>query len=348
MSILSADQIRVNVKVSDKYEAIRLAGQMLVDAGHVEQEYVDKMIERENALSTYMGAGLAIPHGTNEAKGMIKSTGLAVLQIPDGVDFGGDEPAVLVVGIAAQNVQTIQQRGSYTVTIADENGKQIPVEGVNAIDGRDPAAVAEAVASADMVTTAVGVNILKHIAPGIAAGLKLRMERGAAPLHVIACENAIGASTQLKEHVMGHLSLEEQQKAASFAAFPDSAVDRIVPLQHHEDPLAVTVEPFYEWVINRSQIDEVVRVGRSPIRKLSPDDRLVRPALRAWEQGGSFEHLTEVMALALKFDFAEDPEAVKLQSLIADQGARQAFAEVSGLDPDHTLTEKVLKAYNRQ
>lgn len=343
-------------------------------------------------------------------------------------------------------VQTIQQRGSYTVTIADESGKQIPVEGVNAIDGRDPAAVAEAVASADMVTTAVGVNILKHIAPGIAAGLKLRMERGAAPLHVIACENAIGASTQLKEHVMGHLSLEEQQKAASFAAFPDSAVDRIVPLQHHEDPLAVTVEPFYEWVINRSQMfsgsqeiqgvhyvddlipyierklftvntghcsaayagyrkgyatiqeamkdgevaglvtgalqetgsmlvraygfdpaehenyirtimdrfhnpylsDEVVRVGRSPIRKLSPDDRLVRPALRAWEQGGAFEHLTEVMALALKFDFAEDPEAVKLQSLIADQGARQAFAEVSGLDPDHMLTEKVLKAYDHQ
>lgn len=124
MSILSADQIRVNVKVSDKYEAIRLAGQMLVDAGHVEQEYVDKMIERENALSTYMGAGLAIPHGTNEAKGMIKSTGLAVLQIPDGVDFSGDEPAVLVVGIAAQNGEHMDILTSVAMVCSDEDSME--------------------------------------------------------------------------------------------------------------------------------------------------------------------------------------------------------------------------------
>ncbi|GIO34039.1 mannitol-1-phosphate 5-dehydrogenase [Paenibacillus albilobatus] len=342
-------------------------------------------------------------------------------------------------------VRSLQERGSYTVTIADENGEHIPVHGVRAIDGRDLALVAEEVATADLVTTAVGVPILKHIAPGIAAGIKLRMERGGAPLHIIACENAIGASTQLKEHVMGLLSPEEKQQAASIAAFPDSAVDRIVPLQHHEDPLAVTVEPFYEWVINRSQMfpgameiggvhyvddlipyierklftvntghcsaayagyrkgydtiqeamkdeevvglvagalqetgsmlvhaygfdaaeheayirkildrfrnpylrDEVVRVGRSPIRKLSPDDRLVRPALRAWEQGGSTGHLTKVMALALKFDYAEDPEAAQLQSMIAEKGARQAFAEVSGLGADHELTERVMHDYEQ-
>lgn len=124
MSILSAEQIRLNVKVNDKYEAIRLAGQMLVDAGHVDQEYIDKMIERENALSTYMGSGLAIPHGTNEAKGMIKSTGLAVLQIPGGVDFGGDEPAVLVVGIAAQNGEHMEILTSVAMVCSDEDSME--------------------------------------------------------------------------------------------------------------------------------------------------------------------------------------------------------------------------------
>ncbi|MED5017281.1 PTS sugar transporter subunit IIA [Paenibacillus chibensis] len=124
MSILSAEQIRLNVKVNDKYEAIRLAGQMLVDAGHVDQEYIDKMIERENALSTYMGSGLAIPHGTNEAKGMIKSTGLAVLQIPGGVDFGGDEPAVLVVGIAARNGEHMEILTSVAMVCSDEDSME--------------------------------------------------------------------------------------------------------------------------------------------------------------------------------------------------------------------------------
>ncbi|WP_136605611.1 mannitol-1-phosphate 5-dehydrogenase [Paenibacillus dokdonensis] len=342
-------------------------------------------------------------------------------------------------------VQSLQQRGSYEVTIADESRERIPVHGVDAIDGRNSAEVAEAVATADLITTAVGVSILKHIAPGIAAGIRLRMERGGSPFHVIACENAIGASTQLKEHVMNLLSAEEQEKAALLVAFPDSAVDRIVPLQHHEDPLAVTVERFYEWVINRSQMfpdtqeisgvhyvddlipyierklftvntghcsaayagyhigyatiqeamkdeeviglvngalqetgsmlvrdygfdasehedyirkimdrfrnpylsDEVVRVGRSPIRKLSPDDRLIRPAMRILEQGGSTEHLTKVMALALKFDYKEDPEAVKLQSLIAEKGVREAFTEVSGLDASHVLTQRVMFVYEQ-
>ncbi|MFD2329262.1 PTS sugar transporter subunit IIA [Cohnella sp. GCM10020058] len=101
MSILSANKVKLNASVSDKYEAIRLAGQLLVEAGHVEPAYVDSMIERENSLSTYMGGGLAIPHGTSESKGTIKSTGLSIVQLPAGVDFGDGEKAHLVIGIAA-------------------------------------------------------------------------------------------------------------------------------------------------------------------------------------------------------------------------------------------------------
>lgn len=100
MTMFSKNKVNLNAKAKDKYEAIRLVGQMLVDAGHVPAEYIDKMIERENDLSVYMGGGLAIPHGTNDSKSLIRSTGLAIAVFPDGVDFG-DEKAYLIIGIAA-------------------------------------------------------------------------------------------------------------------------------------------------------------------------------------------------------------------------------------------------------
>lgn len=101
MSILSTNKVKLNAKPKDKFEAIRMAGQLLVDAGHASAGYIDKMIEREQTLSTFMGNGLAIPHGTQDSKSLILSTGLSIVQIPDGVDFGDGETANLVIGIAA-------------------------------------------------------------------------------------------------------------------------------------------------------------------------------------------------------------------------------------------------------
>ncbi|CAG7643049.1 Mannitol-specific phosphotransferase enzyme IIA component [Paenibacillus solanacearum] len=101
MSILSADKVKLNATAKDKFDAVRMAGQLLVSAGHVGPSYVESMIERENSLSTYMGGGLAIPHGTSESKGSIQSTGLSIVQLPEGVDFGEGNIAHLVIGIAA-------------------------------------------------------------------------------------------------------------------------------------------------------------------------------------------------------------------------------------------------------
>ncbi|SEU11776.1 PTS sugar transporter subunit IIA [Paenibacillus sp. NFR01] len=101
MSILNENKVVMNAVAKDKYEAITIAGRILVEAGHVTEEYIPKMLEREQVVSTYMGGGLAIPHGTKEGKQYIKSTGLSVVRFPDGVDFGGDEPAFVVIGIAA-------------------------------------------------------------------------------------------------------------------------------------------------------------------------------------------------------------------------------------------------------
>jgi len=101
MSVLSVNKVKLNAAAKDKSEAIRVAGQLLVDAGHAAPEYIGKMLEREQSLSTYMGSGLAIPHGTSDSKDLISSTGLSIVVFPDGVDFGEGEKAHLVIGIAA-------------------------------------------------------------------------------------------------------------------------------------------------------------------------------------------------------------------------------------------------------
>lgn len=88
MSIMTIDKVKMNATAKDKYEAIRMAGQILLDAGHISSEYIDKMLEREEIVSTYIGNGLAIPHGTKESKTLIQSTGISIVQFPQGVDFG--------------------------------------------------------------------------------------------------------------------------------------------------------------------------------------------------------------------------------------------------------------------
>lgn len=120
MTILSPEKIKVNVEVRDKYEAIRMVGQLLVDAGHVPAEYIEAMIQRENMHSTYMGAGLAIPHGTNEARGLVRSTGLAVLTVPKGVSFEEGKTARLIVGIAAIGDEHMDLLTNIAMVVSDE------------------------------------------------------------------------------------------------------------------------------------------------------------------------------------------------------------------------------------
>ncbi|MDQ0916734.1 mannitol-1-phosphate 5-dehydrogenase [Paenibacillus sp. V4I5] len=342
-------------------------------------------------------------------------------------------------------VELLKERKSYTVRLANENKETLTVSNVTAINGKNLDDVARAVAEADLVTTAVGVSILKHIAPGIAKGIEMRIERGAAPLHIIACENAIGGSTQLKEHMYTHLREDLRNKVDASIVFPDAAVDRIVPIQHNEDPLQVTVEPFYEWVVDESQmlegfhridgihfvkhlepyierklftvntghcsaaylgylhgfktiqdamansqiaslvrhvmhetgallikkhgfdpaqheqyidkilnrfinphlIDEVTRVGRSPIRKLSSNDRLVRPALQAFELGMKPTYSAMAMAAAFLFKDQEDPEAAQIQADLRKLGVAQTITKYTSITEDHLIHEMIKTQYEQ-
>ncbi len=97
--ILKKKNIKLGLDSISKIEAIKKAGQLLVDSGYVEPDYVEAMLDREKEMTTYIGQGVAIPHGVGAAKKKIKKTGISILQFPDGVDFDG-EIAYLVVAIA--------------------------------------------------------------------------------------------------------------------------------------------------------------------------------------------------------------------------------------------------------
>ncbi|MCS0014373.1 PTS mannitol transporter subunit IICBA [Vibrio parahaemolyticus] len=104
------ENIHLGLKAANKEEAIRFAGNKLVELGYAEPEYVDAMFEREALVPTYLGESIAVPHGTVEAKDRVKKTGIVICQYPSGIQFteDDDDVAKLVIGIAAKNDEHIQ------------------------------------------------------------------------------------------------------------------------------------------------------------------------------------------------------------------------------------------------
>ena len=119
-SCLRPEDVRTGLSAPDKTLAIRMAGEQLVLRGCVEASYIDAMLAREEVVTTYIGEGVAIPHGVGAAKQFIKKTGLAVLQFPDGVPFG-DEKAYLVVGIAGLEEEHLPILQALATIMLDED-----------------------------------------------------------------------------------------------------------------------------------------------------------------------------------------------------------------------------------
>lgn len=122
--VLTVDKILLKATARDKAEAIEIAGNILVQAGHVEPSYVLAMKERETVISTYVGNGVAIPHGTFEVKEGIHSTGISVVQFPEGVDWGDENVAFLVVGIAATANEHMGVLANLAMALEDEEEAQ--------------------------------------------------------------------------------------------------------------------------------------------------------------------------------------------------------------------------------
>ena len=340
-------------------------------------------------------------------------------------------------------VNKINEDGKYTVAIMDTECTEQVITNISAVDSRSPE-LAKEIAQAQVVTTAVGLGILPRIAGALAAGIAERQAQGITDyLNVIACENGLRASSQLKEHVYSHLSDEQKAYADEYVAFPDCSVDRIVPPIKSENPIDVVVDKFYEWNVERASIkgelkmegmnladnliayierklftlntghaitaylgnlkglktiadsiadeeiytivkaamqesgeglvakygfdhdahfayidkiigrfrnphlqDDVTRVGREPLRKLSANDRLIKPTMTAVEHGFATPTLVLGIGAALHYNNPEDPQSVQLQQAIAEVGVAKAFEQFSGVSADSELAAQVLAAYD--
>jgi mannitol/fructose-specific phosphotransferase system IIA component len=94
--IVRSEAVRLGCRATDKWDVVRQAGALLVEVGAVEPAYAEAMLEREQSVSTYIGEGVAIPHGTDESRRYVTRTALAVLQFPAGVDWDGNQVTVAV------------------------------------------------------------------------------------------------------------------------------------------------------------------------------------------------------------------------------------------------------------
>lgn len=340
-------------------------------------------------------------------------------------------------------IDKINADGTYTVHVMDVTCQDIPISNISGISSVGPDMV-DALTRAELVTTAVGLVILPRIAPTIALAIEQRCRQGCTvPLNIIACENAIRASSQLKDAVYQALSEQDKAYADQYVGFPDCSVDRIVPPVKSENFIDVVVENYYEWNVEKAAFkgeipqiagmnladnlmayierklftlntghaitaylgtlkgcstideaiadekiyeivraamtesgnglirkhgfdaeahaayikkiigrfqnpylkDDVTRVGREPLRKLSPTDRLTKPMMTAYGYGMPVDHLLLGMGAALHYDNPNDVQSVELQKKLTEKGLIAAIGEVTGIT-DATLIGRITAAYD--
>ena len=352
---------------------------------------------------------------------------------------------VVFADVNAAVIDKINEDHAYTVHVMDVERCEQRITNISGVNSTTDAVV-DAVRDAEIITTAVGVVILPRIAPAIAKGIAARRAAGVEqPLNIIACENAVRASSQLREHVLSHLEGEDAAYCQKWVGFPDCSVDRIVPPVRSENPIDVVVEAFYEWNVEQASFvgdvpqiagmnladnliayierklftlntghaitaymgcmkglktidesiadpqiyslvkaamqesglglvakhsfdkeahfkyidkiigrfknpylkDDVTRVGREPLRKLSASDRLINPTLTAQKAGVATPNLLLGIGAALHYNNAEDAQSVQMQARIAEVGLKAAVAEFASREADAPILDAIVEAYTK-
>lgn len=163
---------------------------------------------------------------------------------------------VTFVDINENIVNNLKNKETYTIKILDNNIEEVTVNNFDAINiSTEQERLADYINKVDLITTSIGPNILPIIAKNIAQGLKIKVKsNNTKMMDIIACENMIEGTSFLKNEIFNHLTDEEKIFINKYVGFPNSAVDRIVPAQQHEDVLLVEVEKFCEWVVEKDKI----------------------------------------------------------------------------------------------
>ncbi|HCL5071734.1 TPA: PTS sugar transporter subunit IIA [Salmonella enterica] len=123
-NIFTPDNIILNAQAKDKFDAIQITGNILKENGYVTDEYIKRMMVREEIVSTYLGNGLAIPHGTDGSDCEIIKTGISLVQFPDGVDFGDGNTAYITIGIAGKEAEHMDLLNKIALICIEEDNVQ--------------------------------------------------------------------------------------------------------------------------------------------------------------------------------------------------------------------------------
>lgn len=118
--VLEEGNVLLNLKSESKDDAIERVGKLLVSKGYVNENYINGMKARDEEISTYMGNGVAIPHGMNEYKKEIMNSGIVIAQYPEGVDFGEGNVAYIVIGIAGKGEEHMSILSKIALTVQYE------------------------------------------------------------------------------------------------------------------------------------------------------------------------------------------------------------------------------------
>ncbi len=154
---------------------------------------------------------------------------------------------VVFADVNEEVLAKINEDKTYTIHVMDVECTTEVITNVSAVHSNDEKLI-EFIAESEILTTAVGLTVLKFVAPTIAKGIALRFEKGLSDyMNIIACENAVRGSSVLKDLVYEQLSEEIKAYADKYIGFPDCSVDRIVPPVKSENIIDVVVERYYEW-----------------------------------------------------------------------------------------------------
>ncbi len=173
-----------------------------------------------------------------------------------GALFSQSGYAVTFIDVADETVNRLNLQKSYPIRIVTDQGfHDQKIFNVDAIHGRDSNAVAEAVAQADILATAVGANVLPAIVSNLAAGLRVRFQSTEQTLNIIVCENLMGADKLLKELIAAELTSEERAVFNQRVGLVKASIGRMVPVQTPQmqagEPLRVCVEPYDYLPVDR-------------------------------------------------------------------------------------------------
>ena len=166
-----------------------------------------------------------------------------------GMLFSASGYEVTFIDVAEKLIDALNREKTYPVRIVSNEGfEDIDVERICAVNGNNTEATAQAIAEADIMATAVGVNILKYIVPNLAAGIRRRIQAGGSPLNIIICENLIDADKLLAKLIRAELSEPEQDWFDKNIGLVEASIGRMVPVQTEEmkagNPLRICAEKY--------------------------------------------------------------------------------------------------------